>query len=90
MHHHHENALEIEFSGGYGMFIDPFPSGGYKVWLCHECAHASCEALPWLNKLIDPPHAHSHTQEFWGTHPDHVGWDKPPIEAGSKETSNVE
>lgn len=70
----YDNALAIEFSGGYGMFIDPMTADPiYAVMLCHECAHGLCEATPWIGKLLDPLNSHSHA---W-TLPGHKGWDLP-------------
>lgn len=47
----------------------------YEVVLCHDCAHALCEAVPWINKLIEPLRSHSHREEYMAAHPDHQGWD---------------
>lgn len=59
-----DNALIVEIHGGYGMFTDSLGASKYdgipglidynQVILCHECAHEACEALPWMNRLIDP------------------------------------
>lgn len=45
--------------------------------ICHECAHAACEALPWLARLISPATSHAH---HYAAHEQllaegHVGWD---------------
>lgn len=72
----YDNALIIGFYGGYGMFIDP-PLGEIEVYLCHDCAHQACEALPWMHKVLDPKSSHAHPAAWWAEHPDHEGWDKP-------------
>ncbi|MFM7088326.1 MAG: hypothetical protein ACKOW9_02225 [Candidatus Paceibacterota bacterium] len=48
----YDNALIMEFHGGYGMFVDRLeedPEGGfdelYSSLLCHKCAHSLVE---WL------------------------------------------
>lgn len=48
--------------------------------ICHECAHASCEALPWLARLIEPErsHAHPHDQVERLRAEGHKGWDLEP------------
>ena len=71
----YDNALEICLGGGYSMFFDNI-DGDYRVFLCHDCAHQACEALPWLDRLIRPLNSHAHTQQFWDANPDHEGWDK--------------
>src|SRR3990167_648088 len=58
-----DNALEIEFSGGYSMFVDLVfdqPEGVCRVMICHECAHELCDKIPWINKLLDPHNSHAH------------------------------
>lgn len=81
----YDNALEITFNGGYGMFIDPIDEE-YRVIICHECAHHLCETVQWIGKLLNPFNSHSHkywkrlpdgsTQDvFWPE--DHHGWDLP-------------
>lgn len=72
-----DNALWVGFSGGYGMFIDPFGEKDPKAVICHECAHALCAAHPWIEKLLDPHNSHAHSVH---TIPDllkdgHKGWD---------------
>lgn len=59
----YDNALEVTLAGGYGMFFDSIDSG-HRVFLCHDCAHGLCDALPWLANLIRPEHSHAHTAEF--------------------------
>lgn len=139
----YDNMLEVEFDGGYGMFVEsvhfllmhdfwkslrsklqreyydewvstlkseantvdelnalhpnavditippmPLPEGAvesfrkyvntnhpFKAMLCHECAHAACEALPWMKKLLNPHGSHSHRTSYVAEHPDHWGWD---------------
>ena len=72
----YDNALEVTLTGGYGMFFDNIDAD-HHVFLCHDCAHRLCDALPWLANLIQPEHSHAHTAQFWAAHPDHEGWDKP-------------
>lgn len=55
-----DNALEIQFNGGYGMFIDPFDRQ-YRAIICHECAHDLCDKVPWIGRLLDPSNSHSHS-----------------------------
>lgn len=69
-----DNALWVEFSGGYGQFIDPI-GDDYEVVICHDCAHALCDALAWVKDLLKPHNSHSHTREYEAAHPDHYGWD---------------
>ncbi len=73
--HQYYNALEVTIAGGYGMFFDNI-DGDLHVFLCHDCAHESCDALPWLTQLIHPQNSHGHSAEYWAAHPDHAGWDK--------------
>jgi len=47
----------------------------FKAMLCHDCAHAACEALPWMKKLLNPHDSHSHRTAYVAEHPDHWGWD---------------
>lgn len=83
-----DNALLIGFFGGYGMFVESKDYAGEKTsdiieeaskeaFICHKCAHDLCDKIDWIKNLIDPYHSHSHTQDFWETHPDHDGWDNP-------------
>ena len=69
-----DNALCISFQGGYGMFVDPM-NEPIEAWLCHECAHALCEQIPWIKEVVNPDNSHSHRQEYHDAHPDHIGWD---------------
>lgn len=67
-----DNALWIGFHGGYGMFTDlcDFPPYEHErklpgrpdeeAVICHECAHALCDAVPWIAKLIEPHRSHAH------------------------------
>lgn len=82
-----DNALWVGFFGGYGMFVDDIETDfGHKkpmlegaaeeAVLCHDCAHELCEQVPWIKRLLRPEKAHSHSQEFWKTNPDHEGWDR--------------
>ena len=56
-----DNALIINFEGGYGMFVDPAVSADrIEAVLCHECAHQLVQE-PWVRKAIgDPLLSHSH------------------------------
>lgn len=84
-----ENALWINFSGGYGMFVESNPYNNnenppqhfketdYESVICHDCAHGLCDTVPWISKILKPLLSHSHTQEFWDNNPEHDGWDKP-------------
>ena len=69
-----DNALEVEFFGGYGMFVDPIDDP-YSAVICHECAHDLCDKIPWIKKLIDPHSSHSHKLDFIKENPNHYGWD---------------
>jgi hypothetical protein len=79
----YDNAMWIGLFGGYGMFVDnldaqpgvvPGPPDIALV-VCHDCAHALCDANPWLAKAIQPAnsHAHSYDRDWTG----HTGWDLP-------------
>jgi hypothetical protein len=70
-----DNALWINFDGGYGMFIDPFDEAPPKVVICHECAHSLCDAVPWMKELLNPHSSHSHKTAYAEANPDHGGWD---------------
>lgn len=70
-----DNALHIQFNGGYGMFIDPMFDKPPSTFICHECAHALCDALPWICELLNPHSSHSHKMTYVEAHPDHYGWD---------------
>lgn len=60
----YDNALQIELLGGYGMFFDNIEDGNHRVFLCHDCAHQACEALPWLGELIQPEKSHVHREDM--------------------------
>lgn len=74
-----DNALWVEFSGGYAMFVESpmfLPDGKpLRVVICHDCAHEACEKLPWMEKLIDPHGSHAHNAEYMAANPTHQGWD---------------
>jgi len=58
----YDNALIIQFIGGYGMFVDLFgdrEDDGDTV-ICHKCAHELCDKVPWIGKLLTPHDSHSH------------------------------
>lgn len=92
-----DNALWIGFHGGYSMFVDnmvgwePEAEGkvikgsDYEAVICHECAHQLCNAIPWINKLLDPLSSHSHTTSYIESHPYHTGWDYNRRKAKSSE-----
>lgn len=69
-----DNALDIRFLGGYGMFVDPIDTK-YEAVICHDCAHELCDKIPWIHKLIDPHRSHAHRTSYHEEHPDHYGWD---------------
>ena len=85
-----DNALWMEFHGGYGMFIDPIGDPGHKdrvgdrgrvcwpqVVICHECAHDLCDKVPWIGKLLNPEGSHSHRTDDHDRlkAEGHKGWD---------------
>ena|SRR5579871_327227 len=82
-----DNALIIEFKGGYGMFVDPLPPDPpMRALLCHECAHKLTQENPWMHKMIDPYNSHSHSRgqsSYYGSSGTgmglsrHHGWDLP-------------
>ena len=47
----------------------------YEAVLCHDCAHALCEAVPWIERLLNPHNSHTHRQDYKNAHPGHFGWD---------------
>lgn len=72
----YNNALWVEFTGGYGEFVDVLVTPNpYQAVICHECAHDLCDKIPWIGKLIDPHNSHTHTEEYKRTNPGHYGWD---------------
>lgn len=75
----YDNALPLAVNGGYGQFTDPMDeagfTAGFKVVLCHDCAHEACDKLPWLKELLDPEASHSHTEAYREANPEHYGWD---------------
>lgn len=75
-----DNALWIGFHGGYGMFIDTMQrteilKAQEEAVICHECAHALCDKVPWISKLLYPHGSHSHKASYREEHPNHYGWD---------------
>lgn len=83
-----DNALWVQFHGGYGMFVDeigsatgPYglqgPRGKYVAVICHKCAHKLCADNPWIEQLIRPHQSHSHrTSEIPALLAEgHQGWD---------------
>ena len=49
-----EDALEVQFHGGYSMYIDPIPPGEVvpTAVLCKDCADALVNSAPWADKLL--------------------------------------
>jgi hypothetical protein len=72
-----DNALWVSFSGGYGMFIDPFGEEDLKAVICHACAHALCDSQPWIQRLLRPHESHAHRTEDIAAllAAGHKGWD---------------
>lgn len=73
-----DNVLDIQFCGGYSMFIDYFGDQAeeeYHVRLCHDCAHKFVDDNPWLENIIQPYKSHAHTEEYHKDNPNHKGWD---------------
>jgi hypothetical protein len=76
-----DNALWVKFGGGYAMFIDPIDKDNVpEAVICHECAHDLCAKVPWIGKLLDPEHSHTHTHGRNWT--GHTGWDLPHDNTG--------
>jgi hypothetical protein len=81
-----DNALWLQFDGGYGMFIDPMTEEPVRAVICHACAHQLCDTVPWLAGLLNPANSHSHRVDqcedliLEG----HRGWDLDPtrLDAG--------
>lgn len=74
----YDNALIIEFHGGYGMFFDDIDDPDHiehTVILCHDCAHDLCDKIPFIKNMLNPRTSHSHTLEFIKANPDHKGYD---------------
>lgn len=47
-----DDALQITFDGGYGMYVDPLVQHNLRVLWCKTCADALCAAFPSINELI--------------------------------------
>lgn len=47
----------------------------HEAVICHDCAHALCAAVPWIEKLLNSHGSHSHKTAYHDAHPDHYGWD---------------
>lgn len=56
------------------MFVDP-PHSGITVFLCHDCAHALCDAAPWVGRLLFP--GNSHARSYLTYRGARDGWDLP-------------
>lgn len=49
------DAVEVNFSGGYGMLIDPnLLEGVPSALLCKSCVEKMCDDLPWMGRLLGP------------------------------------
>jgi hypothetical protein len=46
-------ALEISFSGGDGMFVDPIHEH-LRAIICFDCAMAMCCQHPWMRRMLHP------------------------------------
>jgi hypothetical protein len=75
-----DNALWVQFDGGYGMFIDPMGDERARVVICHECAHDLCDKVTWVGALLDPAKSHSHRAAACESLilEGHRGWDLDP------------
>jgi hypothetical protein len=52
-----DNALEILFRGGYGMFLDTMVGFGGedpRVLLCENCSCEFVQTNPWIVPFIEP------------------------------------
>lgn len=47
----YRGALEVIFSGGYGMFFDNI-DGDRTGFLCVKCARAAVDTIPWLAQIL--------------------------------------
>ena len=47
----------------------------YEAVICHDCAHALCVAVPWIEKLLNSHGSHGHGEDYKQAHPEHYGWD---------------
>lgn len=63
----YDNALAIEFIGGYGMFDDPYMKSSKELIeiLCHDCAHQFLADNPWITS-ISQTHGHMHEGTDFG------------------------
>ncbi len=64
----YDNALCIEFRGGYGMFVDRLENSmhgkpDHSAIICHSCAHKLCADNPWIANILDPEFSHTHRKE---------------------------
>lgn len=48
----------------------------YEAVICHECAHQLCETVPWIERLLEPLHSHSHKSQVCDElfAAGHIGW----------------
>jgi len=51
------------------------PPADYECVICHDCAHALCAQVPWLERLLEPHRSHAHRTAWKEEHPEHYGWD---------------
>lgn len=47
----YDDALEISFIGGYGMFVDPIHEE-LRAIICYECANKLCNEYPWIGRVL--------------------------------------
>lgn len=47
-----DDALQITFDGGYGMYVDPLVQPDLHMLWCKKCADALCAAFPSIHELI--------------------------------------
>jgi len=54
-HDQYLDALEVKFSGGYGMLVDPYyfdDEDTPHVIVCRSCALQLMNAVPWVERLL--------------------------------------
>lgn len=56
----YNNALVIDFTGGYGMFDDDIPNLTKQAILCHDCAHKLIAENLWIRHFVDDRAGHMH------------------------------
>lgn len=66
----YNNALDIVFGGGYGMFDDPMRSEtASTAVLCHDCAHEFVRRNPWVRRWVNDHAGHTHNGEIHEENP---------------------